>query len=718
MLARTIGRYRIERTIGSGSYGTVVEATDRVLNRTVALKILRPGGPSRDLFKTHLREARALARLRHPNIVAIFDLKQEDDRIFLAMEHVDGETLAARLRRGPLPPEHALDMAWQLADALAAAHGHGVIHADIKPGNVILDRQSRPLLVDFGLARLSAADGTHGTLATTPGGEDGLKGTISYMAPELFMGAEANAQSDIFSFGALLYEMLSGRRAFGGGSDGAVMQRILNGGPDHLAQLRPGLPDGLYGLVNDMLAPSPAARPRSMEQVRDALGGITSRTPAIASPRGRPIQAGPLRRRRGPVVAVALSACVLVVALVAWNRGPIPLPAPNGLQAQLGEALDRLHHFDDKGAIDAAVSSFQKILAGDPKNAAATAGLSLALLRRYTEEQPVPIVLQQADAQAKLALSLDDQLALSHVAAAWVASYSKDKGTAYQQFRTALALEKDNALALEGLARLYQDDGQPDAAIATYQEGIKKHPDYRVFYDQLGAIYFNQADYARAERLFRQSVDLAPDSVYGYANLSAAQHMRGNTADAVLTIQKGLRIRPHWMLYNNLGTYLYFLGDYAQAAQAFERLTELDGNGRDFLPWGNLGDAYRWVPGKEEEARAAYRQALGRLDVLLKSAPDDPWHNVKQALYAAKLGQRDRALTALDVALAKPTPAILFDAAVTNETLGRRDEALALLAQAVKAGYAPQEIVQEPELAQLREDKRYPSLLEGVHHRE
>ncbi|MDZ5648602.1 serine/threonine-protein kinase [Nitrospirillum sp. BR 11828] len=167
MFAQTISKYKIERIIGSGSYGTVVQATDPVLNRTVALKILRQADAPADGLKTHIREARALARLQHPNIVGIFGLEQEGDQTYLAMEHVEGETLAARLAQGPLPLDQALDIAAQLADALAAAHGQGVVHADIKPANVILDQRSHPRLVDFGLARLSGIARAQDTLAAT-----------------------------------------------------------------------------------------------------------------------------------------------------------------------------------------------------------------------------------------------------------------------------------------------------------------------------------------------------------------------------------------------------------------------------------------------------------------------------------------------------------------------------------------------------------------------
>lgn len=728
MLTQTLGKYRIERTIGSGSYGTVVEATDCVLNRPVALKILRSTGMPEELLKNHLREARALARLRHPNIVAIFDLEQDGDRTVLAMEHIDGETLAARLRHGPVPLVNAMEMAWQLADALAAAHQQGVVHADIKPGNVIIDQQARPLLVDFGLARLSCMEDGQDTLASARGSTAGLQGTISYMAPELFMGAKPDTSTDMFAFGALIYEMVSGRRPFDAGSEGATMQRILNSRPERLSLLNPEIPTSLSDLVDSMLATSPTGRPASMDTVRETLGRIAgSAGGALVLPLPRPLPAlpasllaepdadRPRRQRYRPLMLGLLAGVPLALLLLTWGQDMIPwrIEATLSLQDQISQGVNYLSHLDDKGAIDGAINAFEAVLTRDPRNAAATAGRSLALFRRYTEEEANTKILNQADAEARLALSLDNQLALTRIAMGWAETYANNKEAAYQHFQTALTLEQDNVLTLEGLGLLYQGDERTDEAIAIYKRGIEKHPKYRVFYYQLGRIYFQQAQYSQAEQVFAKCVELAPDSALGYANLSATQHMQGRTEDAVLTIQQGLRIRPHWMLYNNLGTYLYFLGEYPRAAQAFERLTQED-NGNNYLTWGNLGDAYRWSTGQEKEAQSAYRMALRLLDPLLKDEPDNPRRNSKAALYHAKLGDSVEAMAALEHAVAKPTPEILYDAAVTSEIVGRRDQALDLLGQALKAGYAPQEVARDPELAQLRQDQRYSLLLTSL----
>ncbi|MDZ5648601.1 tetratricopeptide repeat protein [Nitrospirillum sp. BR 11828] len=519
--------------------------------------------------------------------------------------------------------------------------------------------------------------------------------------------------SDIFSFGALVFEMLGGRRAFDAPSEGAVMQRILNGRPDSLYLPGTPLPKPLCDLVDRMLAVDPAARPATMDAVRDALRAIAAGASPALPPARAPSRAAALVRRHIRALAAAGVAGVLLAAGVALDwpalRDRVAGHAGTAsIQSMLDTAMDRLYHAEDKGAIDAAVSGFQKVLARDPSNAAGTAGFSLALVQRYRAQSPDPATLQQANAAAHLALSLDDQLALSHVAMGWAEYYANNKDDAARQFQKALLLEERNVFAIEGMSLLYISKGDLNSAIDSLKSGIEKYPDFFDFYYNIGKIYFNQAAYADAEKMFQRSVELAPDSAYGYANLSAAQHMQGRTLEAIQTVQRGLRIQPLPHLYNNLGNYFYFLGQYPQAAEAFERLTRVEGFSQHYITWGNLGDAYRWTPGKAAEARDAYRVALRHLDGQLASAPRDPLLNVKVAVFHAKLGEEASAFAALDLALAgNPAPNILFNAAVANEVLGRREQALDLLARARAAGYAASEIDHEPELAQLRLDRRY-----------
>src|SRR5215831_3164117 len=207
-----LGPYEIVSFICAGGMGQVYRARDTRLDRTVAVKVLpahlSASAQARERFD---REARAISSLSHPHICPLYDVGHQDGIDFLVMEHLDGETLANRLKKGPLPPERALEYAIQIADALDTAHRHGVIHRDLKPGNIMLVKTGAKLL-DFGLAKVRAAEAVAGMTAmptqTTPmTGEGTILGTLQYMAPEQLEGAEADARTDIFALGAVMYEM-------------------------------------------------------------------------------------------------------------------------------------------------------------------------------------------------------------------------------------------------------------------------------------------------------------------------------------------------------------------------------------------------------------------------------------------------------------------------------------------------------------------------------
>ncbi len=216
---QTLSHYRLVEKIGEGGMGVVYRARDTRLDRMVAIKVL-PGHLSDQpqARKRFEREARMISDLNHPNICTLHDIGHDNDIDYLVMELLEGETLADRVERGPIPTDDALALAAQIADALTAAHDKGVIHRDIKPGNIMLTPTGAKLL-DFGLARASLAAAQGGkdltaspTMTSPLTAEGAIIGTFQYMAPEQLEGKEADARSDIFSFGALLYEMLTGQR--------------------------------------------------------------------------------------------------------------------------------------------------------------------------------------------------------------------------------------------------------------------------------------------------------------------------------------------------------------------------------------------------------------------------------------------------------------------------------------------------------------------------
>src|SRR5215471_3574743 len=321
-----LGPYEIVAPLGAGGMGEVYKARDTRLDRTVAIKVLPEHSAARpDARERFEREARAVSALNHPHICVLHDVGRQDGLDFLVMEFLEGETLAQRLERGPLPMEQALTYAVQIADALDRAHRHKVIHRDLKPGNIMLVKDGAKLL-DFGLAKLHAAAGGVAeetrTIALTTEGT--IVGTFQYMSPEQLEGKEADARSDIFAFGAVLYEMVTGRKAFDGKSRASITAAIMDRDPPPISQLQPLSSPLLEKLIRNCLAKDPDQRRQTAHDVLLDLKWISGeRAQAAEAARAeRP------RRREWIAWAAAGAMALLLAAGTAWTLMRPGPPAP------------------------------------------------------------------------------------------------------------------------------------------------------------------------------------------------------------------------------------------------------------------------------------------------------------------------------------------------------------------------------------------------------
>src|SRR5712692_2781753 len=325
-----LGPYEILDAIGAGGMGEVYRAKDTRLDRIVAVKVLPAHIADRPEMRERFeREARAVSALNHPHICTLYDVGQQDGIHFLVMEYLEGETLSARLTKGPLPGEQVLRYAVQIADALGQAHRQGVSHRDLKPGNIMLTKAGAKLL-DFGLAKLRAPQAAsvvigQSALPTVEGQltqKGTILGTFQYMAPEQLEGKESDARADFFSFGAVLYEMATGRKAFTGSSYASLIAAILSSEPPPISTLQPLSPPALDRIVQRCLAKDPD------ERWQTALD-LASELKWIAENLGRGDIETPRRgdERQKPVVWIALAALATLIALVfavAYFRRPAP----------------------------------------------------------------------------------------------------------------------------------------------------------------------------------------------------------------------------------------------------------------------------------------------------------------------------------------------------------------------------------------------------------
>ncbi len=402
-----------------------------------------------------------------------------------------------------------------------------------------------------------------------------------------------------------------------------------------------------------------------------------------------------------------ISTLAIFFFLPKWSS---PLPTDNlPISEILTAGFENIHFYGHSGAVENAQTNFIRVLEQDPENAAAHAGLALAYIREFTSLESDPVLLKQARASALNALEQNEHLAISHIAMGWAAEFHKETDKALQYLERADLLDKDNELILESRIRILGSTGKFEAAKKLIQSSIERHPKNALFHNFAARFYLFENDFQKAEMHSKQSILLDPQNPWYYSATAQALHLQDKTTEATQTIQSGLEINESASLYNNLGTYLFFQGYYELAASAYEKTLDLDGNSHDPLFWANLGDAYRWIPGKENLSKQNYNRALRLWKESLQVSPNNLTLKTRLALYKAKTQEGEKPESLIEEILNEKNleSVIYYRMMVTAELWGDRHKSLDLLKKSINSGYPLNEIRNDPELKAMREDRNY-----------
>lgn len=713
--------YQLGASLGEGGFGQVYQAWDTKLHRHVAIKYLKNVTVGVDLT----REARLAASLQHAAFVKIHALEQTEDSQAIVMELVPGRTLRQILDLEAPGIATVLEMVRQVAQAMQEAHAAGLVHGDLKPSNLMQEPGGVVRILDFGLATQADRDATTSLVQADP------QGTIAYMAPEVLTGAKLKASADIYALGVILYELLTARRPFSHLTGLALAAALIQSDsdqwpwPDHL-------PLSLRELVRAATARSLDKRIASMEEFGHRCTQLLELDPVSLhsaslnlamlklDPRFQQSSVSPtawlsvFRPTRKKVISLAL----LISLVGVWYSQPYWSQVGESFKTyseaqEMKSGLAALAQADRPDQLAQAEKHFTKILAHSPENAAALASLSLLYSVRYQSNVQDVMWLNKAAEYAQKSLSLNDFLALSHIANAKVLALRENFALALSDVDRALALDPNSVFAWQIKIDVLLHAQRMEEAQDLAQQALQKFAREPVFFVLLGQIKESKGDLVAAEELYGRSIQLKPDATQGYRAYAQLLARQNRSEEAAQILQQGLKVRASAGLSGYLGEILFARGDYVGAATAFEgAVSEEAGNVADYLAWARLAEALSWIPGRTEATRNAYTKALDLLKTKLGESPQNAQNAdfvSRLGLYAAKLGDQAAVQSYVQKALslAPENPEILYRAGVCFEMLGQRDAAISAINKARQLGFAMKIIESDPELLSLRRDAKY-----------
>ena len=725
MIGKTLRHFRIDAKLGSGGMGEVYRAHDRRLERDVALKVLPAETLTDEVARKRFRkEALALSKLNHPNIATIYDFDTQDGVDFLVMEYVEGTTLSEKLSNGPLPEEEVTKLGRQVADALEEAHEHGVIHRDLKPGNVMVTSKGQAKVLDFGLAKLVrpvSETAVTESLTETPA----AAGTLPYMAPEQLQGQEVDARTDIYALGAVLYQMATGRRPFPEAQAPQLIAAIMNESPQLPSGLNSRISAGLESIILKALEKDPEQRYQSSRELNTDLERLGGPEPLLAA-----------RRRRATRRQLLATAAVAVVALLVVTLG-----------LNLGGLRDRLLGTAAPARIESIAVLPLENLSGDPEQDYFADGMTEALITdlgkisalrvisrrsvmRYRgSDKSLPEIARELNVDAVLdgsTLRSGDQVRITaqliHVATdsqLWAERYERDLRdilTLQGEIATAIAREIEVKLTPQEQTRLARARPVNPEAYEAYlkgrffsmkptlqeqqkglqylQQAIEIDPNYALAYAGLADSYSYLVNrrflppreaYPKARTAATKALEIDDSLAEAHDSLAWISGYDWDWPMAEREYKRAIELNPNYVRARiRYGIFLGWMGRHEEAIREMESARKLDP-----LSVGiNISLGHRYIGARQ------WDQAIDQCGKTLE-LENNPhahhclaWAYEGKKMYEQAIGEFKEALSLVGGS----DPHFEADIAAVYALMGRREEALNILEQLKplrsKQGYA------------------------------
>ncbi len=683
--------------MGRGSFGEVYRAFDPTLQRHVALKLLMPSDfPGLDATAM-LDEARAMAKVRHPNVVPIYGVGTHDGRSGFWSDFVQGKTLSDLLTtQGPFGPREAALILIDVCKAVGAVHAAGFVHRDIKSGNVMREEGGRILLMDFGLTHAQGTDAPS-------------SGTPIYMAPELFTGHAATNLTDIYALGVLLFNLLTGTYPVEASGTVELRRAHAAGVRRTVLDVRPDLPERLAHVVGTALAVDPTKRFATTGLMIAALSDAVGMGGAVATP-------APAPASRWSRWWLLVPAAGLLAAAVLLPRAPALLaPAQDSVVARRAEyerAHDLVLHYYRPQALETAIPLLEQVVAADAQFAPAFADLSWANYRQFTQQRDTRYITPARESALR-AITLDPDLASAHAALGALYTETGQNDLASHELDEALRLDKFNAAAYGARASLYERQGRVSDVEPTLRKALTLAPDDWSLVQQLGAFYLDLGKWPDAEAQYTRAIALVPDNPRAHNNLGLVYRALDRLDASATAFRRAIELEPTALRFRNLAMVLAEAGTIDAASEAVTRAMEMRSD--QYRTWGLRAFIQQQQGADAAQVRASYLKAIELATDLRRARPRDTYLLADVGSYYAAVGMQAESLPLLAQAatLGADIPEVLFETAVAYEALHHRDEALELLVKATIGGYAAGAIARHPGLAALRTDPRFRARAAG-----